>query len=84
MSLRRLLWLSVVCACALTRVVVAATKIPVIASGGAGRPGDFVEVLTSGSADAALAASIFHYGAYTVAGLKEVLARSGVPVRPAA
>ena len=70
--------------CELTRAVAAATRIPVIASGGAGRPEDFLEVLTNGGADAALAASIFHYGTHTVAGLKEFLARSGIPVRPAA
>ncbi len=70
--------------CELTRAVAAATRIPVIASGGAGRPEDFLEVLTHGSADAALAASIFHYGSYSVADLKTFLARHGVPVRPAA
>jgi imidazole glycerol-phosphate synthase subunit HisF len=70
--------------CELTRAVAASTNVPVIASGGAGRPEDFLEVLTSGSADAALAASIFHYGTHTVASLKEFLSRSGVPVRPAA
>jgi len=69
--------------CELIRAVVSATRIPVIASGGAGRPEDFLEVLTSGQADAALAASILHYGAHTVAELKEYLVRSGVPVRPA-
>ena len=67
--------------CELTRAVSRATKIPVIASGGAGSPADFVEVLTTGEADAALAASIFHYGTYTVADLKAVLARHGIPVR---
>ena len=51
--------------CALTRAVSRATHIPVIASGGAGKPDDFVRVLTEGEADAALAASIFHYGTYT-------------------
>jgi imidazole glycerol-phosphate synthase subunit HisF len=70
--------------CALTRAVAAATTIPVIASGGAGTPGDFVEVLTVGRADAALAASVFHYGKYTVGDLKRALADAGVPVRPAA
>jgi imidazole glycerol-phosphate synthase subunit HisF len=70
--------------CALTRAVAAATRIPVIASGGAGRPEDFLEVLTHGRADAALAASVFHYGAHTVDSLKQFLARHGVPVRPAA
>ena len=52
--------------CALTRAVSRATHIPVIASGGAGKPEHFVRVLTEGCADAALAASIFHYGTYTV------------------
>ena len=70
--------------CALTRAVAKATSIPVIASGGAGTPQDFVTVLTAGRADAALAASIFHYGKYTVADLKMALARAEVPVRPAA
>ncbi|HEV2423537.1 MAG TPA: imidazole glycerol phosphate synthase subunit HisF [Terriglobia bacterium] len=70
--------------CDLTRAVAAATRVPVIASGGAGRPEDFLEVLTVGRADAALAASIFHYGTHTVSDLKAFLSRSGVPVRPAA
>ena len=70
--------------CALTAAVAGATTIPIIASGGAGTPQDFVEVLTSGCADAALAASIFHYGKYTVADLKAALAQSNIPVRPAA
>jgi len=70
--------------CDLTRSVAAATRVPVIASGGAGRPEDFLEVLTAGRADAALAASIFHYGTHTVSDLKAFLSRSGVPVRPAA
>ena len=65
----------------LTRAVSRATKVPVIASGGAGRPEHFVKVLTEGEADAALAASIFHYGTYTVDQLKDVLERAGVPVR---
>jgi cyclase len=67
--------------CALTRAVSRATRIPVIASGGAGKPEHFVRVLTEGEADAALAASIFHYGTYTVEDLKEVLEREGIPVR---
>jgi cyclase len=67
--------------CELTRAVSRATKIPVIASGGAGKPEDFLEVLTEGEADAALAASIFHYGRYTVAQLKEFLHQHHVPVR---
>jgi cyclase len=69
--------------CELTRAVSRATHIPVIASGGAGKPEDFLEVLTAGEADAALAASIFHYGTYTVADLKQFLERHGIPVRPA-
>jgi len=68
----------------LTRTVSRATKIPVIASGGAGKPEDFLEVLTEGEADAALAASIFHYGTYTVNDLKEFLDKHGVPVRTVA
>ncbi|HEV8042243.1 MAG TPA: imidazole glycerol phosphate synthase subunit HisF [Bryobacteraceae bacterium] len=68
--------------CELTRTVSRATHIPVIASGGAGKPEDFARVLTEGEADAALAASIFHYGTYTVGDLKKFLEESGVPVRP--
>lgn len=67
--------------CALTRAVSRATRIPVIASGGAGKPEHFIRVLTEGEADAALAASIFHYGTYTVDQLKEALERAGIPVR---
>jgi cyclase len=67
--------------CALTRAVSRATRIPVIASGGAGKPEHFEAVLTEGEADAALAASIFHYGTYTVNDLKEYLDARGVPVR---
>lgn len=69
--------------CDLTRAVSRATRIPVIASGGAGKPEHFSRVLTEGEADAALAASIFHYGTYTVADLKRALAADNVPVRPA-
>lgn len=67
--------------CELTRAVSRATKIPVIASGGAGEPEHFLRVLTEGEADAALAASIFHYGTYTVDDLKEYLDQRGIPVR---
>ena len=59
----------------------ASVKIPVIASGGAGKPEDFLRVFDDGEADAALAASIFHYGTYTVDDLKEYLEGEGVPVR---
>lgn len=67
--------------CALTRAVSRAVNVPVIASGGAGRPEDFVRVFEDGEADAALAASIFHYGTYTVNDLKKHLAAQGIPVR---
>jgi cyclase len=69
--------------CELTRAISRATHIPVIASGGAGTPYDFLRVLTGGEADAALAASIFHYGAYTVDDLKEYLEEHDIPVRRA-
>lgn len=55
--------------------------IPVIASGGAGSIEDIADVLTKGCADAALAASIFHYGTYTVGEVKKALAEKGIPVR---
>ncbi len=70
--------------CPLTMAVADTTTIPVIASGGAGKVADFIQVLTVGHADAALAASIFHYGKYTVAELKQSLADSGVAIRPKA
>ena len=56
-------------------------SIPVIASGGAGNAQDIAEVLTEGCADAALAASIFHYGDTTVSSLKPTLASEGIEVR---
>jgi cyclase len=65
----------------ITRAVSNAVKIPVIASGGAGGPEDIFDVLTEGAADAALAASIFHFGTYSIAETKEYLAKRGVPVR---
>ena len=68
--------------CTLTQAVSRATTIPVIASGGAGQPADFLEIFTTGHADAALAASIFHYGTYTVGDLKTYLASKGISVRP--
>ena len=67
----------------LTRMIADAVKIPVIASGGAGKPEHLYEVLTDGHADAALVASMVHYGDYTVTGLKEYLAGRGVKVRQA-
>jgi cyclase len=68
--------------CPLTKAVARRTTVPVIASGGAGIPEDFVRVLTEGCADAALAASVFHYGKYTVSDLKAALAEANVAVRP--
>jgi len=67
--------------CPLTRAVRGVTGVPVIASGGAGKPDDFVQVLEGAGADAALAASIFHYGTYTVRDLKVHLAARGIAVR---
>jgi cyclase len=67
--------------CELTRTVSRAVRIPVIASGGAGKPEDFLRVFDDGEADAALAASIFHYGTYTVDDLKGYLDGKGIPVR---
>jgi imidazole glycerol-phosphate synthase subunit HisF len=67
--------------CELTAAVSTAVNIPVIASGGAGCFEHFVDVFTQGRADAALAASIFHYAESSVAGLKEHLRQHGIPVR---
>jgi len=65
----------------LTRAVASAVAIPVIASGGAGTQEHFAEILTRGGADAALAASVFHYGTYTIAAVKRYLKKKGVRVR---
>lgn len=65
----------------LTRMISEAVSIPVIASGGAGKPEHLLEVLTEGKADAALVASMLHYGDYTVSGLKTWLSEQGVKVR---
>jgi cyclase len=65
----------------LTRLIADAVGIPVIASGGAGRPEHLYDVLTEGHADAALVASIVHYGDYTCRQLKEYLQGRGVKVR---
>jgi len=65
----------------LTKAVVRAVTVPVIASGGCGSVEHIVEVLTEGEADAALAASIFHYGEHTVGEVKRALEAKGVPVR---
>ncbi len=66
---------------ALTRAVSEAVHVPVIASGGAGEVSHMVEVLTEGRADAVLAASVFHFGKYRVADVKQVLAEKGICVR---
>lgn len=65
----------------LTRAVSQAVDVPVIASGGAGELEHFFEVLTAGQADAVLAASVFHYGQFTIRQVKEYLKSRGVEVR---
>jgi imidazole glycerol-phosphate synthase subunit HisF len=67
--------------CTLVRAVAEAVSIPVIASGGAGSARDFIEVFRDGRADAALAASIFHFGIESIAQLKRELHDFSVPVR---
>lgn len=66
----------------LTKAITSAVNIPVIASGGAGNLEHFYEVLTEANADAALAASLFHYGTLRIIEVKEYLSQKGVPVRP--
>jgi cyclase len=66
----------------LTRAVAAAVGVPVIASGGAGTLEHLYDGLTAGGADAALAASMFHFREVTVSEVKRYLAGRGVPVRP--
>ncbi|MBI2593400.1 imidazole glycerol phosphate synthase subunit HisF [Candidatus Daviesbacteria bacterium] len=65
----------------LTRKVSEAINIPVIASGGAGKLEDFAQVLTRGKADAALAASLFHFGELKISDLKEYLAKNNIEIR---
>ena len=65
----------------LTRMISEAVPIPVIASGGAGTPEHLHQVLTQGRADAALIASMVHYGTYTIKGIKDYLAQGHIPVR---
>lgn len=67
--------------CELTAAVSAGVPIPVIASGGAGELDHFADVFIEGRADAALAASIFHFAEHSVRALKETLRRRGIPVR---
>jgi cyclase len=65
----------------LTRAVSDAVPVPVIASGGVGTLDDLVDGVIKGGASAVLAASIFHFGTFTIAQAKDHLARAGVPVR---
>jgi cyclase len=65
----------------LTRLIADAVSIPVIASGGAGKPEHLYDVLTEGRADAALVASMVHYGSYRVSELKRYLHERGLPIR---
>ncbi len=65
----------------ITSAVAEAVGIPVVASGGCGSPEHMYEAVTAGKADAALAASIFHYGEYSINETKQYLAEKGVPVR---
>ena len=65
----------------LTRAVSEAVSVPVIASGGAGGPEDLYQALIAGKADAVLAASIFHYGTYSIPETKEYLAKKGIAIR---
>src|SRR5919201_1754553 len=65
----------------ITAAVAEAVTIPVVASGGAGKPEHLADAITIGKADAALAASIFHFGEYTIEETKRVMAERGIPVR---
>ncbi len=65
----------------LTRLISSSVSVPVIASGGAGKPEHLLDVLKQGHADAALIASMVHYGTYTIREIKEFLEASGVQVR---
>jgi cyclase len=66
----------------LTRAISEKVRVPVIASGGAGKPEHFLEAFNEGKADAALAASVFHYNKYPVPVVKDYLRRMGVTIRP--
>ncbi len=67
--------------CTLTRLVSESVSVPVVASGGAGVPEHLQQVFTEGAADAALVASMVHYGDYTIGDIKAYLAEQGTPVR---
>lgn len=66
----------------MTAAIASAVRIPTIASGGAGRPEHLSEAVLAGGADAVLAASIFHYGEFSIAQVKQHLADDGIRVRP--
>lgn len=66
----------------LTKIISESVQVPVIASGGAGKPEHFLEVFSKGKADAALAASVFHYNNYPVPIVKKYLIDQGVNIRP--
>jgi cyclase len=65
----------------LTRTISEAVSVPLIASGGAGTLEDLYQALVTGKADAVLAASIFHYGVYSIGETKEYLTKKGIPIR---
>jgi cyclase len=65
----------------LNRAISEAVSVPVIASGGAGSPEDLYRALVEGKADAVLAASIFHYGTYSIKDIKQYLAQRDIPIR---
>jgi len=65
----------------LCRAIAAATNIPIIASGGAGKATDFADAFSKGGADAALAASLFHYQELSISSVKECCASRGIPMR---
>ena len=65
----------------LLRAISEKVTVPVVASGGAGTPEDLYQALVAGKADAVLAASIFHYGIYSIRETKEYLAKQGIPIR---
>jgi cyclase len=65
----------------LNRAISETVSVPVIASGGAGAPEDLYRALVEGKADAVLAASIFHYGTYSIKDIKKYLAERGIPIR---
>ena len=67
----------------LTRMIAEAVDVPVIASGGAGKPGHLVDVFQQGRADAGLVASMVHYGTYAISEIKAKLSAAGIPMRSA-